>query len=211
MHVHHHGRSSDRARLTANISIDLDQPKPLGTMLGARFSLDDRSIDHGNAILTYRMPFRYRCRCRSATFRARHESIQTASIVGTIYFSVLIDAPLGGWSVFEARLNGTYCLTQMPTAGNQISRRSALDTVPLRCALSRPATMRYIKVRISTIENIAYYFGYFVSATAAARDLRHLAATVRLDPLGWQSSLDSANETDDILAHPVRSDLGVAR
>ena len=95
MHVHHHGRittSSDRARLTANISIHHEQPKPLGTMLGARFSLDHPEIDHGNAILdTYRnalsvslsLSFRER-------FELRHESIQTAwDIVGTIYDSVL--------------------------------------------------------------------------------------------------------------------------
>lgn len=73
-----------------------------------------------------------------------------------------------------------------------------------RCALSRPAPTSHYAIHQGAhihgeIENIAYYFGYFVSATAAASHLRHLAATVRLDPLGWQSSLDSANETDDSL------------
>ena len=54
MRVHHHGRISttaDRASLAAHIPIDLDQPDPLGTMIGARFSLGHPEIDHGNAIL----------------------------------------------------------------------------------------------------------------------------------------------------------------
>ena len=54
MRVHHHGRISttaDRASLAAHIPIDLDQPDPLGMMIGARFSLGHPEIDRGNAIL----------------------------------------------------------------------------------------------------------------------------------------------------------------